>query len=362
MIALFSRPRITAIRIPGVVSFGSGFQVQSIFRWVCSGLLICVLLASTVQAQWMEIHVEAADEESAVLMGLDRALVSMVGFRSDPLNRLVREMAAEESPDWLYFNERESEQRFRLAVDSDRLWARIQQERIPIWVGSRPSLLVWGVVESATGRELLWSGTDSERVLPQLEGWGLERGFPILVPLGDLIDRRTVNVADIVGGVTEALLPASRRYSPDGVILLHIMMRASNIQARVWISYQGREVLAEALGVNAGDAATRALGRALDTLGLRMAQILQPEEALRVGFSRINNPARLEELRQRLESLEIVRSVRPGHIFPTAVVMELRSAVDLLSLESLLLAEGFSPIEEEYSLMNPAAFWLRPLW
>lgn len=355
--------------LPRIVS--SKCSAPSYARWswfrrgwpsVTLSLLLWAVLAGAARADLIDLPVVAPDAETAMLRGLDRALLRLTGFRSDALQTLVMELLADDRQSWLHSLERRGENEYRLALVRSQLWARLRDSEVPVWAGTRPSLLVWAVLDSQERRLLLSSGMDSDGVLSALSEWALERDFPLLLPLGDLVDRRDVRTSDVIGGVTEGLLAPSARYAPDGIVLVHIVDRLSGPEARVWITYQGREVRAEGLGIDMGDAAVRAIGRAIDSLGKGVASLLRPDETIRIGFTQVESHLRLQQLRERLEGIDVIQAVRPALVLPTAVVMDVQSGLDPLQLEELLQAEGFVLLSYPSASRIEPAFWLRSLW
>lgn len=354
-----SHPSVSQVCMPSRARWTTGLHL---FLSVFLMFTLFVGLSGTVRGEWIELPVAAPDAETAVVRGLDRALLRLTGFRSDAAQALMMEMLADDQQPWLHSIERRGENEYRVALARNLLWSRLRESGVPVWAGTRPSLLVWVVLDSQDRRQLLSSGMDPDGILPVLTAWASERDFSLLWPLGDLVDRRDVRIADIIGGVTEGLQPPSARYSPDGIVLLHVIDRLSGPEARVWITYQGREVRGEGLGVDLGDATVRAMGRALDALGSGMATVLRPEESIRIGFTRIDSHARLRRLRDRLEEIDVIAAARPALVLPGAVVMDLQSGLDRSRLEELLQAEGFILIDGPAVARIEPAFWLRSLW
>jgi hypothetical protein len=354
-----SHPSASHVCSPSLARWSWGLRVM------LSMVLLVMLsagLSGMARAELIEFPVAAPDAETAVQRGLDRALLRLTGFRSDAAQTLAMELLTDEQRSWLHSLERRGENEYRVTLVRTLLWSRVRDAGVPVWAGTRPSLLVWAVLDSQERRLLLSSGMDADDVLSALTAWALERDFPLLLPLGDLVDRRDVRVADIIGGVTEGLQPPSARYAPDGIVLLHIIDRATGPEARVWITYQGREVRGEGLGTDLADAAVRALGRALDTLGSGVATVLRPEERIRIGFTRVDSHARLRQLRDRLEGVDVIRSAYPALVLSGAVVMDVQSGLDRLQLEELLQAEGFILVDYPSVTRIEPMFWLRSLW
>gem|GEM_PF-1436633 len=329
---------------------GSGGRAAARLRggpagWLQRGtalLVILLLLAAPARAALLELMVDAPDENAAVAAGLDEALVRIAGFRSPALSGLAEALLADADREWLRSRERRGAERFLLAFDRARLRSALQQAEVPIWVGSRPALLAWVVLEREDRRLLLGSGMDEASVLASLRDWATGRDLPLLVPLADLEDRRRIHTADIVGGVTEALVEPSRRYDPDGLLLLHVAQRGDRARARAWLSHRGHEVQADITAASAAGAAREAAAQAVDRLGARVSRVLVADESTLVGFGGVAGIGELQVLRARLGALEAVQSVQIRQLLPDAVVFALSSGVDRQGLADMLAGEGFA--------------------
>jgi len=306
-------------------------------------LVLCLLLvAAPSHAALIELMLDAPSESEATAAGLDEVLVQMAGFRSPALSRLSETMLEDSDRSWLRSLERRGAERFLLAFDRARLRAAVQDAGAPVWVGSRPALLVWVVLEREDRRLLLGSGMDEDSVLASLRTWAVRRDLPLLFPLADLEDRRQVHIADVVGGVTEALVGPSRRYDPDGLMLLHLFERGDRVRARAWLSYRGHEVQSDVTAGSAAAAATEAAAEGIDQLGVRLARVLVEEASALVGFSGVAGMADLQSLRARLNALEAVQSVRVHRLLPGAAVLAVDTGLEPRALADVLAGEGFA--------------------
>ncbi|MFT4822886.1 MAG: hypothetical protein ACJAUG_003085 [Halioglobus sp.] len=95
----------------------------------------------------------------------------------------------------------------RLVVDSGA----------PLWTANRPTVLVWIVVQSATGRQFV--GSDSfPGVLQAIQKSFSTRGVPLRAPLLDLEDTTALEVDDVWRLRASPLLSASRRYGVQNIL------------------------------------------------------------------------------------------------------------------------------------------------
>ena len=306
-----------------------------------AGLLCLLAPAAPASAALIEWMVEADSEEEALASGLEGVLVRLAGFRSPAIDALVPALLEASDQPWLRSRERRGGGRFLLVFDRARLRALLQEAEVPMWVGSRPALLVWAVVERDERRLLLGSGMDEESVLAALRDWSVRRDLPLLFPLGDLEDRRQVHAADVVGGAVEALAEPSRRYDADGLLLVHVSPRGDRQRAHVWVDYRNHRLQAERSEATAAAAVREAVAEVVDALGARTARVLVEQDSALVGFSGVSGMADLQSLRARLAALEAVQDTQLSRLLPGAAVLELRTGLDATALAQVLAAEGF---------------------
>ncbi len=325
-------------------SRGSG-RKQPRRRWFLAAFMLFLMVAMfPAAASWIEVSVEAKDENEATVVGLEKALVQLAGFHSSAIADLVSELLRADHSPWLRSLERRGADGFLLAFDRSRLRTALETSKVPVWVGSRPALLVWAVMERGERRLLLGSGMDEDGVLDALRHFASRRDLPLLFPLGDLQDRRQVHTADVIGGLVEALAEPSRRYEPDGLVLLHLVPRGDMYRARAHVAYRNQVIQFEALAALPDVAAGEALAGAIDALGARLARVVAGDEALLLGFVDIETMAELQRLRARLSGLQAIREVRLNRLLPGAAVLDLRTGLDASSLAEVLQGEGFDTV------------------
>jgi len=304
-------------------------------------MLFLLVPAAPASADLIEWMVEAESEEAALASGLEDVLVRLAGFRSPAIDALVPSLLEADEQPWLRSSERRGGGRFLLVFDRARLRTQLQEAEVPVWVGSRPALLVWVVLERDERRLLLGSGMDEESVLAALRDWSARRDLPLLFPLGDLEDRRQVHTADVVGGAVEALAEPSRRYDADGLLLVHVSPRGDRQRARAWIDYRNHRLQAERSEATAAAAVREAVAEVMDAVGARTARVLVEQASALVGFFGVGGMAELQSLRSRLVALEAVRDTQLSRLQPGVAVLELHTGLDAGALAQVLAAEGF---------------------
>ena len=105
-----------------------------------------------------------------------------------------------------------------LRFDGDAIRNSLQQQGQAYWGSERPDTLVWLAVEDR-GKRYVVSADDGTDVQQQIALAAKQRGLPVLFPLMDLEDQSQVRFSDIWGGFFENVMAASRRYSPQAVLI-----------------------------------------------------------------------------------------------------------------------------------------------
>ncbi|WP_373024521.1 DUF2066 domain-containing protein [Thioalkalivibrio sp.] len=313
------------------------------------GLLFLLLAPPGAADGPLVLTVSAADEAQALEQGLEQALVRLAGLRSEAVLDLVGEMLEERDDEgWIAALERRQrveDDAYRLEFDRFRLRTALRDAGVPAVLGERPGLLVWAVHDEGGQRELLGDAVDGPGVLAALGELAEARDMPLLFPLGDLQDRRAAQPSDIVGGVTEPLVEAARRYEADGVLVLHVRETASGAEARAIAVHDGREYRSSASGKDPAAAAREAVAHGLDQVAERLARVTDASEWLRLGFAGVQGYAAFERLRAELTRLQAVEAARLDSLAGDSVVLQVRSGLDRDDLAELLRGSGFARAE-----------------
>ncbi len=339
-------------------------------RLSCSPFLVCLLvsllglLPLSGAAASVEVESDEEEREAALADGLHAALVRLAGLDSDAVRGLADELLeaadGEGLPAALERQQAREDGGYRLEFDRESLRRSLRDGAVPVLAGSRPSLLVWAVEESAGRRELLGTAGEDTGVLAELEALSAERDMPLLFPLGDLEDRREASVSDIVGRVTEPLFEAARRYGPDGLLLLHLRGAGDENRARALLVHRDREYRAEATAEDAPVAARRATAAALDRMGAQLARVPDEPEWITVGFSGVSGFDDFRTLRAELGAMEAIERVQLDTLSGAALTLRVLTGLDVEGLGEVLADAGYAEDEqaEDGEDLSEAALWL----
>src|SRR5699024_2987444 len=105
--------------------------------------------------------------------------------------------------------------------DEQSLRRALARAGIPVWQTERPPVLVWFAFDSGDEQELV-NADAGPQPREALRAAVARLGIPVIFPLLDLQDRQHVHYSDVVGGFSEPVLAASRRYSTELVLMLRV--------------------------------------------------------------------------------------------------------------------------------------------
>ena len=94
----------------------------------------------------------------------------------------------------------------------------LTQALLPLWTANRPPVLVWLVVDDASGRNVASRDAYAD-LLEVVKAEFMRRGVPVEFPLYDLQDTLAVSVHDLWQLDSLSVYGASRRYKRDDVLI-----------------------------------------------------------------------------------------------------------------------------------------------
>ena len=105
---------------------------------------------------------------------------------------------------------------------------------IPVWDGNRPSVLVWMVLQNSAGdREFLTADSNPE-IVQVMQDFAAARGLPIIFPVLDFEDRKTLS-ENVAWNLDEAVISsASERYGADSILAGRLHFTASRELVGLW--------------------------------------------------------------------------------------------------------------------------------
>lgn len=105
---------------------------------------------------------------------------------------------------------------------------------VPIWDSNRPSVLVWMVIQEVNGDRRLLTTDGDPAVVNLIRQFGTERGLPVIFPVLDFEDRRSLPVESLWSLDAAAITAASERYGADSTLAGRMLITASGELVGLW--------------------------------------------------------------------------------------------------------------------------------
>ena len=122
---------------------------------------------------------------------------------------------------------------------------------VPIWNINRPSILVWVAVQSSEGERRLMNPETDESMVTALIDFADSRGLPLIFPVLDFEDRRSLTVDNLWDLRTDAINLASARYGADSILAGRIHFTPTGELVGLWqFQFQGEAQVFDGLDSN----------------------------------------------------------------------------------------------------------------
>lgn len=188
---------------------------------------------------------------------------------------------------------------------------------LPVWGDTRPSVLLWVLVEQQGERQLIGNG-DLYGLADLLLQDAQRRALPVFLPSADLQDLVAIKMSDLSALKPDAVAEANLRYQPDAHVLLRIVQSGAARWNADWLMSLKQETAS-------GQIRDASLSNVVTTMGAELASylssryaVLKPSDdeagatastELLLEVDRINSFDDFIALQQHLESLPPLSSV-----------------------------------------------------
>jgi len=222
------------------------------------------------------------------------------------------------------------------------LIAKILREAdLPVWGSNRPSVLSWMAIDDESGRQVLGEANPS-LFAKTLNQAARARGVLLLLPLWDLEDSRGVSSSEIWGRFLGRIEAASKRYSPDKILVFRAESEFSNQWRGDWSLGEGGQWRSGTVyGESQAQLATALVGVLASVLSEQYA-VTSTRSEVRLTVEGITEIQDYTEVSRYLEGLTQVMSVQPIRILTDMVEFKLRSEgevqqiIDVIALDRKL--------------------------
>ena len=105
---------------------------------------------------------------------------------------------------------------------------------IPVWDSNRPSVLVWMALQNPAGERTMLTADSNPEIISTMQEFAAERGLPIIFPVLDFEDRRSLSEDEVWLLDEAAISGASERYGADSVLAGRLHFTAGREFVGVW--------------------------------------------------------------------------------------------------------------------------------
>lgn len=220
---------------------------------------------------------------------------------------------------------------------------------IPIWDSNRPSVLVWMALQDEAGNRSLMTSDINDDIIELIQEFADRRGLPVLFPVLDFEDRRSLN-EDLVWTLNEeAIRKASNRYGADSILTGRLHFTASGELVGLWqFLFQNEADVFDGFSTDLREYLHGPLARVTSQLASYFAIV--PESATTEMVQlRIDGVGSLQEyssLLSYVSGLGLVESVSPAQLDGERLELRLGLVGDAQQLfELIALDRDLLPIE-----------------
>lgn len=233
-----------------------------------------------------------------------------------------------------------------IRFDKKKINKLLHQTGLPVWGKTRPSILVWMVVESRSKRYLL-SNSIKSTTRETIEKHARLYGLPIRFPLMDLADRANITTADVWGNFEDRIMQASKRYQSESILVgkLYIANRTWNTRWSLYVD--GRRVDWGDQNIKLEKVIKLGLSHTAQNLSQTFADV-QTEQGTQQVLVEVKNVSGLADYTQTekyLGAISSVKKVKVVSLNQSSVLFRLTTqgsrigVMQAISLGSILAAE-----------------------
>lgn len=231
--------------------------------------------------------------------------------------------------------------------DENAINQLLRDNRMPVWGRTRPSVLVWMVVDDRQSRILL--GNNEAHPAKALIAEQAElRGVPLRWPMLDLSDRNNITTSDVWGSFEDTIIKASRRYQTEAILVGRVYKAYRGSWNVRWTLYDhGHREDWTARAESLIETLIPGVDRTASILAQRFAQVESGEKnnAVLVQVYGITSLAAYNKTLKYLSQLSVVTDAQAQTVFTDNVIFKLNSRNGRLAI-SQAVALGHTLVEK----------------
>jgi hypothetical protein len=278
--------------------------------------------------------------QRATRKGLAQVLVKVSGGRGVLDNTQVKSALAENRrylQRYQYLRVEDGSLNLQMHYDAELVTTLLKEAQQPLWTANRPPILVWLVVDDASGRR--YANADSHpQLIAELMAAFNRRGVPAVFPLYDLEDAGNVSIHKLWQLDVMSIYHASRRYDVSTMLVGRMTSLSDGRWMADWLylgdgerlasSFYGRDLLLlSASGVDF----------VADHLAERYAVAAGQSQGADV-LVRVDALASYTDYRDVVayfEGIELIETAYPAQVDGTSMIFRLRAQADAEQLRRL---------------------------
>lgn len=233
----------------------------------------------------------------------------------------------------------------------------LAEASIPVWDSNRPSVLVWMVLQSSAGDRSFLTEDSNPEILQAMRDFATARGLPIIFPVLDFEDRRSLSENVVWNLDEQAIAAASERYGADSILAGRLHFTASEELVGLWqFLFQEEAEVFDGFDTDLQSYLHDPLNRITTRLAGYFA--ILPEsfagETIRLRIDGIKNLNAYSSLLSYVESLGLVATVTTAEVDGERIELQLSLLGDSRQLfEQIALDRDLLPISSTAAASNP---------
>ena len=181
-------------------------------------------------------NVQPESLDNAYRTALGMVLIKLTGDRNAPGNPELQPLLNKAKNYRVEYKSNTEDRRLWVRFDQENLVKDLRGLGIAVWGKERPTTLLWLVINSDTGRQILGRGGNPD-YLSVIDTRSRQRGIDVTFPLLDLEDDAKIRPVDIQAGFMQPILDASSRYPVDSILSGSVESVGPDIWEGNWIGY-----------------------------------------------------------------------------------------------------------------------------
>lgn len=232
------------------------------------------------------------------------------------------------------------EQRYvNVTFAQERINELLINANVPIWDSNRPSVLVWMVLQDINGERRLLTAEADPEIVNLITRFAEKRGVPVIFPVLDFEDRRSLPVESLWNLDEAAIVGASVRYGADSVLSGRLLFAATGELVGLWhFIFQEQATIFDGLESDLQTYLHKPLERVTETLSSYYAivPVNSNKAVVRLRIEGIENLQAYAALLNYVRNLGLVRSVSMASLDGTQLELDLGLQGDAQQLQEVI--------------------------